>query len=375
MIARINYRESFGRVVGYAMKPTKGPELVGGNLSATDPEGMIAEFGQLAGLNTRCKKPVAHLAFSLKTGEALSPGQWATFAQQVADDYGFEQFVAVKHYDTDCEHIHLIGNRIKLDGKAVSTSNDRHRMRQLCQRAEVDLGLQQTATRSHQVRLNKDELEKADRLYHEGKAAHPVPDKLLVAERIRACAYRANSTGDFIALCHQQGVEVRWRRNRSGTVTGVSFAAEGIKFSGSCIGLPLRALNTKINIYGKDNIHPTRSAVTRLAGGAHGQPRRSLAAAAGTTTGIARPTGASPQRPARSDQQPQSRGARSHGRAAYPSRNLAGYTREEKVNMAQTMKRTLRAAARLLDAFDAFDSTLSGPAIGSRSNRIGRTLR
>ena len=131
MISRINHRSNFGPIVGYALKTAKRPEIVGTALCATDTLGIIRGFEGLSRLNTRCKLPVAHLVLSLARGEHLSAAQWAEVCACVAKEFGAVQWVAAKHNDTDCEHVHLIMSRVRPDRKTWSTSNERLRMRTL----------------------------------------------------------------------------------------------------------------------------------------------------------------------------------------------------------------------------------------------------
>lgn len=372
---RINYREQFSRVVGYAFKTDKRPEIVGGNIPSRTPNGIINEFSRLAVLNSRCKTPVAHLAFSLPPGEYLSGPQWAWFSEQVAAEYGFEQFVAVRHGDTDCEHIHLIGNRIKLDGKAAPTSNDRHRMRALCQRAEKELILKKTPERSQAVRVNRDELAEADRLYRQGKARHPVPRKLLVAEQVKACAWKARTAGEFMALCKKEGIGVRWRKDANGKTAGVSFAAGRLHFSGSGVGLPARRLISTIYHYGKYKNATTRSADSRVAGGAYRQSRYSRAAVAGTATGFAHRSGASHQFPARPDRAAQRQPSGAYRGAAWSGGNVAGYTKQEKYQMIEiTQNILLRVASSLTDWLDSIDADLDVSTRAMRPRNVERRL-
>lgn len=358
MIVRINYRESFARTVGYVMKADKSPELVGGNLSAKDPNGMIGELGLLAAHNTRCKKPVAHLSFSLSKGEHLEASQWADLAQRVAKDYGFEQFTAIRHHDTDCEHIHVVGNRIKLDGKAVVTSNDRHRMRTLCQQAEKDFGLVKTAIRSPNIRVGKDELERSQRLYRQGKKQHPVPPKLMLSEQVKANATLAKSHNDFANRCKKQGISVRWRKNDDGRRCGVSFgeADSQVFFSGSSLGIPLSRLNHTLRNNGKNNNFNDRRPDPRLDRGLH--PRTgSRAAATPTSTGrtlvAVGGTGATAQQKLRDVA----------GSTAYPSGNPARRfsEAEKKILIAATVLVLGYVVWKLISRIEDIDDIVSLP--------------
>lgn len=358
MIVRINYRESFSRTVGYVMKRDKAPELVGGNLSAKAPNAMIGEFGLIAALNTRCKKPVAHLSFSLSQGEHLEAAQWAELAERVAADYGFEQYTAIRHHDTDCEHIHIIGNRIKLDGKAVATSNDRHRMRTLCQQAEKDFGLVKTALRSPNIRVNKDELERAERLYRQGRKPHPVPSKLMLSEQVKATATLAKSRADFTDRCKRQGISVRWRPDENGKPCGVSFseADSRVFFSGSSLGIPLSHLNHTLKHNGKTHDINDRRPDTRLDRGLH--PTTGSRAAT-TFTGTGRTLVAVGGTDA-ATQQEFGNAVRS---AAYPSGNVARSPSEaeKKILIAATTLVLGAAVWKLLEGLEGIDDALSPP--------------
>lgn len=366
MIVRINYRESFARTVGYVMKREKSPELVGGNLSAKAPNAMIGEFGLFASLNTRCKKPVAHLSFSLSQGEHLDAGQWADLAERVAADYGFEQYTAIRHHDTDCEHIHLIGNRIKLDGKAVATSNDRHRMRSLCQQAEKDFSLTKTALRSPRIRVNKDELERSERFYRQGKTQHPVPPKLMLSEQVKATASLSKDRTDFADRCKQQGISVRWRKTDDGRPCGVSFGETGsdILFSGSSLGIPLSRLNQTIYEHRKNNNPHHRSPDTRLDGWLHtttgSRSAATLAGAVGTSISVGR-TGAATQQKL----------GNVVGSAIDPNRNAARRLteREKKVLIAATVLVLGYVVWKLADCIEGIDDIVSMPPAPYRAPR------
>ena len=360
MIVRINYRESFARTVGYVMKRDKAPELVGGNLSAKEANAMIGELGLLASFNTRCKKPVAHLSFSLSQGERLEAVQWAELAQRVAKEYGFEQYTAVRHHDTDCEHIHVVGNRIKLDGKAVATSKDRYRMRTLCHQAEKDFGLVKTAMRSTNIRVGKDELERSPRLYRQGKKPHPVPSKLMLSEQIKANAVLSKDRADFADRCRSQGISVCWRPGENGQPCGVSFGESDsqVFFSGSSLGIPLSRLNQTIYEHRKTNYPHHRSPAPRLAAGFHpttgNRAARTLAGTNRTlvTTGE---TGAATQ----------PKLGNVTGGADYPSRNSArGLTTQEKQVLTAATALVLGSAVwRLIDCIEDIDNiAISSPS-------------
>lgn len=242
MICRIHYRQSFARVIGYAIKRGKSPEVIASTLDARGTQAMIGEMQELAAKSSRCKQPVAHFVLSVREGERLTDGQWTEAAQRTAEAFGMQQMVCIRHSDTDCDHVHLIANRIKADGKAWATSNDRFKMRTLCQRLEEDFGITATASRSDRSRVNKDEIEKAARLFKEGKQATAVPVRMQLAEDIKASLAQSSSPQDFERRLKKRSISTRWRHDRDGKPVGVSFARGEASISGRNAGISCRAM-------------------------------------------------------------------------------------------------------------------------------------
>lgn len=363
MVVRINYRQSFARTVGYAFKSAKQPEIVAGNMSLSEPEGIIQEFASVAEKNTRCRNPVAHLAFSLAEGETLKQTEWDWFCREVASNYGFQQYVAVKHNDTSCEHIHFIGNRIQLNGKATPTSNDRYRMRELCRKAEERFSLQATPERSEVSRISKNELEKASRLHREGKTRLPVPKRLAIAEQAKALAFQSCSPKEFTERCQKAGISVLWRKSQDGTLSGISFASGEAKISGTHAKLPLKRLLTIL--HNNEQQHPNHT------------PRRANPSVDRhiDRQGIRRPSSstgsqhASHRESGRTYPHPTQRGlpaSAGHSRpdrsTDYPGRKLAEYSRPQKRQLSRAVTGTfLNAANALSGLLDGLDDDLSRP--------------
>ncbi len=352
MVVKINYRQSFARTVGYAFKSSKQPEIVAGNMSLSKPDGIIEEFASLADRNTRCKNPVAHLAFSLAEGESLKQPQWEAFCNEIATDYGFNQYVAVKHGDTSCEHIHLIGNRIQLNGKATSTSNDRYRMRELCHRAEKEFSLQSTPERSEISRISKNELEKASRLYKEGKASLPVPQRLAITEQAKAFAFQSRSPEEFTELCQKAGITVQWRKSQDGKLSGVSFACGKVGISGTNAKLPLKRLLTILHHNETQHpIHTPCRANTGMDRYPNRQGLRGSASPLGGQYSSDRESGtADPHSTQRSI--PATGGhSRLDGSTDHTGRNPAKYSEQQKRQIVHTVKRSLISSANALTRF------------------------
>ena len=214
MVCRINHRPDFAPVLKYASKASKSAELVASSLSALTPDEMIAEFQQLARLNSRCKQACVHVVLSPAAGERLTGEQWREICERTAKELGAAQWAGFVHHDTAIPHVSLVLSRIGPDGKAWSTCDDRFRMRTICREFEVEHGLRQTPEHARGgIRICKTELEKAQRLHQSGRQVNAVPDRMAIGVAVRA-ALREPTIRDFEACLTRQGTSSLRCRSR-----------------------------------------------------------------------------------------------------------------------------------------------------------------
>ena len=260
MVCRINHRPDFAPVLKYASKASKSAELVASSLSALTPDEMIAEFQQLARLNSRCKQACVHVVLSPAAGEQLTGEQWREICEKTARELGATQWVGFVHHDTAIPHVSLVLSRIGPDGRAWSTCNDRYRMRSLCRAFEEEHGLRQTPERSHDLRVNKTEIEKAQRLHHAGERSNAVPDRMAIAVAVRA-ALRQPTLRDFESCLTRQGITTRWRHDETGRSSGVSYGRGEACISGTHAGVSAQMLSIH---YGNDGTTTTHEQSRRI---------------------------------------------------------------------------------------------------------------
>lgn len=245
MISRIAYREKFAGVLRYDFKPSKSPAVVFSTLNSDDLEGMIVEMEGGARASRRLKNPCAHFCFSLGPDEVLSNEQWSSFFSAVAEAFGALHSVGVTHGDTRQVNAHLVMSRVGANGKAWSTSNDRFRLRTLCAQFENTFGLRVLPERSEAPRVNKTEVEKANRLYSTKRVTTPVPPRMQLAETVRYVLSLSRTPKEFGEQLAQRGIEVRWRIE-GGAVKGTSYAAGDVSVSGRNAGITVRALRAQL---------------------------------------------------------------------------------------------------------------------------------
>lgn len=82
-----------------------------------------------ASKNTRVLKACYHQIFSFPEGERPSDEVLSDISQEFAEEFGFTQWLSVKHEDTKKLHIHFVGNIVNNEGKvSVNDSNDYYRL-------------------------------------------------------------------------------------------------------------------------------------------------------------------------------------------------------------------------------------------------------
>lgn len=83
-------------------------------ISDVDLEPLIQQMLMPEAKNTRVQYPFEHISVSLKQGESLSNRQWYSVISKLTEDLGLidNHWVAVKHNDTDHEHVHLVAQMI-----------------------------------------------------------------------------------------------------------------------------------------------------------------------------------------------------------------------------------------------------------------------
>jgi len=232
MIGKIVKGASFSRVLAY-LHDKEGAELIGGNMAGQNPAQLVKEFSQSRGLNPELKKSVCHISLSVAVHEPQAKERWQAIASDYVEEMGFGncQYVVYQHHDQDHDHIHIVASRTQLsDGKTVNDSWDFRRTENLLRELETSYNLQ-----SVQPSWEKGERSPTtgQSRYTERTGNPGVRPKLqqILNEAIAADL----AMPQFIEAIQRQGVSVRLSQKSAG-VTGISYALDGLAFSGTQLG-------------------------------------------------------------------------------------------------------------------------------------------
>ena len=195
------------------------------------------EFKTVSSFRQDIKKPVFHAFLSLPKNEHLTDQQW----QEIAKDYLKEmnidiekhQYICVRHKDTDQDHIHIVANRIGLDGSVWLGQHSAFNTIAACERLEVKHGLTITQSlkgqKSDVSAPTKAEIEQALRTGEK-------PARLVLQNALQAALVGKPDLSTFVERLQAVGIEPRFNVASTGNVAGVSFSVGDVAFKGSQLG-------------------------------------------------------------------------------------------------------------------------------------------
>lgn len=97
----------------------KGAEIVGGTCSGTTAEAVGREIGSMKNFRPDAKRHIWHCSLSLPKGEHLESAKWREIAEahlkNMELDPDSRPWIAVRHSDTDLDHIHILTSRINFN--------------------------------------------------------------------------------------------------------------------------------------------------------------------------------------------------------------------------------------------------------------------
>ncbi|WP_071883433.1 relaxase/mobilization nuclease domain-containing protein [Pluralibacter gergoviae] len=230
--------KSFKNRVDYILKDDH--DFICSNMASdyNNVSDLTDEFKTVSSFRQDIKKPVFHAFLSLPKNEHLTDEQW----QEIAKDYLKEmnidiekhQYICVRHNDTDKEHIHIVANRIGLDGSVWHGQHSAFNTIAACERLEVKHDL--TITKGLQGQKSdvsaptKAEIEQALRVGEK-------PARLVLQNALQAALVGKPDLETFVERLQAVGIEPRFNvASNTGNVAGCSFSVGDVAFKGSQLG-------------------------------------------------------------------------------------------------------------------------------------------
>ncbi|EFO1890086.1 relaxase [Escherichia coli] len=232
---------SFKNRVEYILKDDH--RFICSNMSAdkNNVSDLTDEFKTVNSFRQDIKKPVFHAFLSLPKNEHLTDEKWEEIAKDYLKEMNIDiekhQYICVRHKDTDKDHIHIVANRVGLDGSVWHGQHSAFNTIAACERLEIKHSL--TITKSLQGQKSdvsaptKAEIEQALRTSEK-------PARLVLQNALQAALVGKPDLSTFLERLQAVGIEPAFNVASTGNVAGVSFGIKNneknIFFKGSSLG-------------------------------------------------------------------------------------------------------------------------------------------
>ena len=183
------------------------------NLLSDDPWESVFLMDAIATQNRRVKEPGYHVGASLHPDESLGVEAWEMVAQAMLEKLGLEdhQAIIAVHEDRGHQHMHLIVNRVHIDGHAWKPSFDVIKLREVMRTMERRLGLRRVAE-PRRPEPEETDTESVPEEWDERQAAARIREALLDALK------QAPSWQDLDRVLADSGLRLAPARNGGGVV-------------------------------------------------------------------------------------------------------------------------------------------------------------
>lgn len=225
-----------GNAINYALREDKLDTVVGRNMIESNiPADILREFEMVNQHNYRCKNKYMRyeIGVSPQDIDKLKLGDMRKIAWTFANRMGLQnhQWIACTHKDTGKPHIHLIANRIGVDGNVFDTTFMSNRSARIAEEISREMGL----TIANDVRKEK---EKQQRKQHQDTYSDPQRQRAKeILQRIAYSELRSNNTLEgFLYGLERKGVGIELAKNKQCKIYGIRFSYDGQTFKASEIG-------------------------------------------------------------------------------------------------------------------------------------------
>jgi hypothetical protein len=230
MIGKITKGGNFQGCIDYLLGKDDA-EIIGGNLFSTSARELGREFRMVQRKNPAVSEPVFHISISLNPQESLTKEKWAEIADQYMEKMKFtkNQYLVVEHKDKSNPHIHILINRIGLDGKSVSDWRSKKRTEKILRGIEKDYGLEVLP-----YSWEKADRRKSTNQRYGQRVTAVEPLQSVIDQAI----YHSGTLRDFQEFLQFQGVEVRLRDGDLdlGKASGISYRWNNVCYKSSDLG-------------------------------------------------------------------------------------------------------------------------------------------
>lgn len=142
----------------YVVNEQKGYELMRNGLSGITPKEMFLDMNIIQQQNSRCKNNTISMVLSpsIEDGQKINDNMFKSIASDFLKLMGLDpiknQFIAFVHTEKEHKHVHILMNRIKMDGTLINDSFISKKAQAAAHKTALKFGL----TSAKEVKLAKE---------------------------------------------------------------------------------------------------------------------------------------------------------------------------------------------------------------------------
>jgi len=262
---------NFSSCLSYLLQPLdqygrdKQPTIVASNMGGRTQAELAAEFREIQSCANRRGDPVWHVSLAAHPSEQFSNQQWALFAIELINRVGRladpqnevgistenNQYVVIRHHNEEHSHVHILLNRVNLQGQTCYCNWSIKTLHAACAELERDYGLLQCDHDKSQRNGKKQHSSMSPQVVERLEAKETqtgTHDVVLEKERsrlsVRSFLQEAidSATADSPSMpllfrrLQEQGIEAKIAYTRTGKIKGISYALEDTRFTGTLLG-------------------------------------------------------------------------------------------------------------------------------------------
>lgn len=204
---------------------SKGARFLDSNMLGRNHKEREAEWGADQARHPNVKKNLfVHASISRPKGHDLTPEQWTQLLRDWLTEIGANgvNYTAVRHSNTDNDHIHVIFSRALPNGKLLSDSQNFYKWRAALRQAEEKNGLKSIDAEIETMSSQSDRQVSANRRAARRGTKQNYIDSQLIDQSIEESA-------DFIELTlnlKKRGIQMESSKRKDGAVRGILFKLE-----------------------------------------------------------------------------------------------------------------------------------------------------
>jgi hypothetical protein len=255
MIGKVKVNQSFGAMCQYVLQektPDKGAEVLAAHGVRTESAAhMAADFDAVRAMRPGLGKAVLHvaLAFPVEEKEKVTNEVMGRIAQDYLKGLRIDpentQWAVVRHQDKTHPHMHLVVNRVDLDGQTVSDQFIRSRSVDVCKSIEQAYGLivADQVGRQQGREIGPTPAQQKATTPKEQQSAEWSRARQDIGRALSYTAGQARSFDELREALRPRSIGLELTRRKDGRPAGVVFEQDGHRVKGSQVGREYSAGN------------------------------------------------------------------------------------------------------------------------------------